>query len=176
MSTSSKAGTGSGSILVINATPATLATPASIPSIAFSVAPATTPTGITILQMKSFTMPSQKVAFDDITNTNWPFVGVLTQKESIATTVDPGEMSITGIFVPSDPGLIALQTAFSSGLEQAFQVQLKPIAGQSTTGNVYSFLAFISENPVPSDVTPDKAVTIKISLKLNSMLTVIEGS
>ena len=53
---------------------------------------------------------------------------------------------------------------------------LEEVAGQSTTGNVYSFLAFISENPVPSDVTPDMVVTIKISLKLNSMLTVIEGS
>lgn len=176
---SSKAGTGAGSLLVISSIPATLATPAPLPSnppVAFTIAPATTPTGIAILQLKDLTIPEQKFSYDDITNFQSPAVGIGTQKESVPTVVDPGEMSCTGVFLPSDPGLLALQTAFNTGLANSFQIQLPPIAGQSTTGNIYAFTAFVSSNPVPTNITPDKAQTVKISLKLNSMITILQGS
>jgi hypothetical protein len=177
--TTTKAGTGAGAVLVICATLATLAAPAPAPSdspTAFTLAPVSTPTGIAVLQMKDFTMPSQKWAFDDITNTSSPTVGVGVLKESLATLVDPGEFSCTGIFLPSDDGLIALQTAFSTGIANQFQVQLQPLGGQSTTGNIYEFNAYVQENPVPSNISAEKAVTVKISLKLDSIMTVAVGS
>jgi hypothetical protein len=176
---STKAGTGAGAVLVINATAATLAVPAVAPAqppTAFTVAPASTPTGIAILQMKDFTMPSQKWSYDDVTNTSSPAVGVGVLKESLATLVDPGEFSCTGVFLPSDPGLLALQTAFTTGLANAFQVQLQPLGGQSTSGNVYAFNAYVQENPIPSNISAEKAVTIKISLKLDSVITTKAGA
>jgi hypothetical protein len=177
--TATKAGTGAGAILVISSTAATLASPAPAPAqppTAFTVAPATSPTGIAILQLKDFTMPSQKWSYDDTTNTNSPSVGVGVIKESLATLVDPGEFSATGIFLPSDPGLVALQTAFTTGIANAFQVQLQPIAGQSASGNVYAFNAYVQENPMPSNISAEKAVTIKVNLKLNSVITVKTGA
>jgi hypothetical protein len=55
-------------------------------------------------------------------------------------------------------------------------VQLQPIAGQSTSGNVYEFNAYVSDNPVPSNISAEKAVTVKITLKLDSIMTVLVGS
>jgi hypothetical protein len=179
MSAATKSGTGAGSILVINAIAATLAAPAAAPAqppTALTVAPAVTPTGVAVLQLKDFTVPEQKWSYDDITNTSSPAIGVGVLKESLATLVDPGEFTATGIFLPSDPGIIALQTAFQTGLANAFQIQLKPISGQSTTGNVYAFNAYVQTNPVPSGVSAEKAVTVKISLKLDSVMTVLAGS
>lgn len=177
--TATQAGTGAGALLVISATPATLAAPASAPASSpkpFTIAPAATPTGVAVLQMKNFTMPSQKYSFDDVTNTSSPTIGVSVLKESMITTLDPGEFSCTGIFLPSDPGLVLLQNAFSSGIAQAFQVQLPPIGGQSTKGNCYAFNAWLSENPIPTTINADKAITVKINLKLNSLMTVAVGS
>ena len=121
-------------------------------------------------------MPSQKWSYDDITNTSSPAVGVGVLKESLATLVDPGEFTCTGVFLPSDPGLAALQSAWASGIAQQFQVQLSPIAGQSTVGNTYEWSAYVTENPLPSNISAEKAVTIKVSLKLDSVITVAVGS
>jgi hypothetical protein len=174
-----KAGTGSGALLVISSTVATLASPAPAPTtppVKYTIAPATTPTGLAILQMKDFTVPSQKLALDEVTNTSSPSSGVYTIKERIPTILDPGEFSCVGIFLPSDPGLIAVQTAFASGIAQSFQIQLPPIAGQSTTGNIYEFNALITENPIPTTINVDKAITVKITLTLVSLMTVLTGS
>jgi len=179
MSATTKSGTGAGSILVISAVAATLAVPCTSPAqppVAFTVAPTATPTGVAVLQLKEFTVPEQSWSYDDITNTSSPAVGVGVLKESLATLVDPGEFTATGIFLPSDPGIIALQTAFQTGLANAFQIQLKPISGQSTTGNIYAFSAYVAKNPVPSNIDATRAVTVKISLKLDSVMTVATGS
>ena len=175
-----KAGTGAGAIVIISATPATLASPAPYPAappVAMTLAPATTPTGIAVFQIKEIAqMPNPKWAFDETTNVGSPAVGIGVQKESWPTTVDPGEFSATGVFLPSDPGVIALQTAFMSGLAQSFQVQLMPIAGQSTTGNLYAFTGYVQELPAPTNISAEKVITTKISIKLNSMPTILEGS
>jgi hypothetical protein len=180
MSTISKAGTGAGALLVISATAATVTTPAPAPSTpptALTVSPTSSPTGIAILQMKEFSLPSQKLSFDSITNTNSPssVAGTVTN-EYIPTVLDGGEFSVTGIFLPSDPGLSAIQTAFYSGLANQFQIQLQPIAGQATTGNIYEFNAWVQELPAPVSVSPDKALTVKLSLKLQGVMTVKTGS
>ena len=179
MSALSKSGTGAGALLVVNATAATLAAPASTPiatPLKFTVAPTPTPTGIVVMQMKAFTMPSQKYSFDDVTNTSSPAIGVSVLKENAITVLDPGEASFEGVMVPSDPGLVALQAAFAAGIPQQFQVQLPPISGQSTVGNVYEFNAWVAENPQPTSISADKAITVKVSLKLSSLMTVAVGS
>jgi hypothetical protein len=180
MSTLSKGGTGAGAVLVINATPATIAAPVAAPSIpptALTLAPAATPTGIALLQIKDFTLPEQKLSFDDITNTGSPsdIAGTVT-KESIPTVLDPGEFTATGVFLPGDPGLIALQTAFLSGLANQYQVQLQKIAGQVTSGNVYDFNGWVSSMPTPVGIGADKTLTVKINIKLQGIMTIKTGS
>ena len=178
-SVATKSGTGAGALLVISSTVATLAAPAAAPittPVKFTIAPTASPTGIAVLQMKDFTMPSQKYSFDEITNTSSPTIGQSVLRENVITVLDPGEFSCTGIFLPSDPGLIALQNCFSTGIPQAFQVQLPPISGQATVGNVYAYNAWMAENPTPQTVSAEKAVTIKITLKLSSLMTVAVGS
>ncbi len=220
MSTSStKAGTGAGSYLVISSVPATLAAPAQYPAqppvpmvvaapawstlttytagqIVSSAgnnwtavtpitgtAPATAAwtegpavTGIAILQLKEFSIPEQTWKYDSVTNTGSPTIGVGVMEESLATTVDPGTFTATGVFLPSDLGTQALQTAFATGIANSFQVSLKPIAGQSVTGNTYAFTGFVSKNPVPTNIDASKAATIKVEIKLDSLMTVATGN
>jgi hypothetical protein len=179
MSASTKGGTGQGALLVISSTPASLSAPASAPAqppTKFTVAPASSPTGIAILQIKDFTMPDMKWSYDDITNTSSPTIGVGVLKESLATVVDPGEFSATGVFLPSDPGLNALQTAFNTGIANQFQIQLQPLGGQSANGNVFAFNAYVQSYPIPSGIDVTKAVSVKISLKLDSIITVAAGA
>ena len=220
MSTSStKAGTGAGSYLVISSVPATLAAPAQYPTqppvpmvvsapawsstttyIAGAIvsytgnnwtavtpvlgtAPVTAAwtegpavTGVAILQLKEFSIPEQTWKYDSVTNTGSPVIGVGVMEENLPTTVDPGIFTATGIFLPSDAGQIAMQTAFATGLANSFQVQLKPIAGQSTTGNTYAFTGFVSKDPVPTNIDASKAATIKVEIKLDSLMTVATGA
>ena len=177
---STKSGTGAGALLVISATTATSASPAPAPtSTRLTVAPTSSPTGIAVMQIKDFTMPQQKWSYDDVTNTGSPLVatgsvGVI--HEFLPTLVDPGEFNCTGIFLPSDPGLNAIQGCFNSGIAQGFQVQLQPLGGQTANGNVYSFNAYVQENPIPSSITVDKAITIKINLKLNTAIVIGAGN
>lgn len=176
---STKAGTGSGAILVIFGTPATLSAPAPAPTtppVKYTVAPTSSPTGIAVLQLKDFSVPSQKLALDDVTNTSSPASGTFVVMERIVTILDPGEFSATGIFLPSDPGLVALQTAFATGIANSYQVQLPLLPGQATSGNIYEFTGILTVNPIPANISADKAITIKITITLTSLMTVLTGS
>ena len=134
-------------------------------------------TGSGALLYISSTMPSPKLTFDDITNTSSPSqVTGTVNKEFVPTVLDPGEFSVTGIFLPSDPGLAAVQTAFYSGLANAFQVVLPEIAGQTTRGNVYQFNAYVQSLPQPTNVSAEKALTVKIDLKIVGLVTTATGS
>jgi hypothetical protein len=132
--------------------------------------------GIPILQLKSPTFPKQVLSYDDITTTSSPQIGAVTVKENLATMMDLGEFTAEGVFLPSDPGLLAIQAAFMLSVPAQFQVWLQQLPGQSTSGNVYCFNAYIGTNPLPSGVTPEKAILWTVSLKLTSIVTVTVGS
>jgi len=183
MSTPTKAGTGAGVILVISSTPATSASPAPVPAstpTALTVAPASSPTGIAVLQIIEHNIPELTLGFDDLTNTSSPsnVAGTVT-KETVATSLEPGMYTATAVFLPSDAGLAAIQTAFLSGLPNQFQIQFPAFAawGFTTSGPVYDFNAYVASLPVPTgSVTADKKVQVKISLKLTTWMTVKPGA
>ena len=183
MSTPTKSATGAGVILVISATAATSGSPAPVPAsppTALTVAPASTPTGIAVLQIIEHTIPELKLGFDELTNTSSPsnVAGTVT-KETVATSLDPGEYTAMGVFLPSDPGLAAIQTAFLSGLPNQFQIQMPASAawGYTTAGPVYDFNAYVASLPVPTgSITADKKIQVKITLKLTTWMTVKAGS
>lgn len=173
-----KTGTGAGSLLVINSTLATLANVAVLQTapVKYTVAPASTPTGVTIIDMQSLTIPEMKWSFDNVTNLNSPAAGVGVIQENLPTTVDLGELTATGVYIPGDPGLGLMQQAFNSGVAQNFQIQLPPLGNQSNVGNVIAFTGFVSSLPYPSEVSFDKTPKVKVTIKLASLFTNVAGS
>lgn len=132
---------------------------------------------VPILQLKTFNLPAAKWKYDTVTNSSSPTVaGGQVIEESVPTSVDPGEASFSGVFLPSDPGQLAVATAFASGAAVPFTLQLKPIAGQVTTGNLYSFTAYVQSMPVPDGLDAEKVALVKINLKLNTIMTVTPGA
>lgn len=177
MSQITKAGTGYGATLIISSTAASLASPAPAPdSSPTSWLLTSPPSGIPVLQLKTFTMPNQKWSFDDITNTSSPTVGAGTVKENLLTVLDVGEFTAEGVYLPSDSGLEAITTAFATGVPNQFQIVLGLLPGQSSTGNVYEFNAYVQTNPLPQTVSVEKAITWKVDLKLTTFVTVTIGS
>jgi hypothetical protein len=128
-----------------------------------------------ILQIKTFQLPEAKWAYDDVTNAGSPSVGPGVLKENLPATVDCGEGNFGGTWLPSDPGQLAVSTAFSTGVPTDFKLQLKPIAGQLVTGNLYTFSGYVQTNPVP-DIQADKTATIKLSIKLTTLISVTPGA
>ena len=56
-------------------------------------------------------------------------------------------------------------------------MQLPPISGQSTVGNVYEFNAWVAENPQSTSISADQGdLTVKVGVKLSSLMTVAVGS
>lgn len=153
--TYSKGYTGRGTVLSMGVSPATTFTP--------------------VAQVKTFQLNGQKWTFDDITNANSPAVGPGLQKESIPSEVDPGELAIGGVYLPSDPGQEMLTAAFNAGVLYDFKLQLPLGPGQATAGNLIAFSGYL-EDPGMPDVQFDKALTFKATVKLQTMLTVTPGS
>jgi hypothetical protein len=131
-----------------------------------------------ILQIKEYDLPEAKWKYDTITNSNSPTIGVGNQvlDENAPTVVDPGEASFSGIWLPSDAGQQAVAASFATGTAVEFTLQLKPIAGQTTTGNLYTWMAFVQALPMPSGLSVDKVAQVKISLKMASLIAVTVGS
>ena len=131
-----------------------------------------------ILQLnKPMQFSGQKWQYEDVTNFGSPIFGAGLVKESLPVLVDPGEASCEGLFLPADPGQLGVAAAFAAGTLASFKLQLAvdTVGGQTTAGNLYAFSAFVQENPLP-EVPFDKSMTIKISLKLNTAITVTQGS
>jgi hypothetical protein len=133
---------------------------------------------VPIMQIKTYNLPEAKWKYDTVTNANSPAVGAGNQvlDESLPISVDPGESAFSGVFLPSDPGQLAVAESFATGTATQFTLQLKPIGGQTTTGNLYSWNAFVQTLPMPDGLDAEKIALIKISLKHTTLLTVTQGN
>ena len=80
-----------------------------------------------------------------------------------------------GVFLPADAGQLALAAAFATGALADFKLQLPIGPAQTTTGNLYAFSGYVQDFPSP-DVQFDKTVTFKVTVKLNTVLTVTPGT
>ena len=133
------------------------------------------PTLVPVLNMKTYSFSGQSVKFDDVSNLNSPTNGGIIVNEVIPATEEPGTLTLSGIWIPSDPGQTALEAAWTSHALTTFTVQA-PIGGaQTTTGNLYTFTGYLQDNPLP-DLDYSKAVTIKFTIKLNSQVVTTQGS
>ena len=140
-----------------------------------SMGPSPATTFTKVAQVKTFSYAGQKWSFDEITNSDSQAIGPGVLKESIPNEVDPGELSIAGVYLPSDAGQLALAAAFNSGVLQDFELQLPLGPGQTTTGNLMKFSGYI-EDPALPDVDYSKSLTFKATVKLTTLVTVTPGS
>src|SRR5579875_2472827 len=78
--------------------------------------------------------------------TNMQSGGIAEKLDSIA---DFGNIKLTMNRVTNDAGQIALGAAFAAGGKYLFEIQepVNPEIGQTTTGNLYTITAIISEGP-----------------------------
>ncbi len=116
-----------------------------------------------------------KWSFDDSTTLGSTKAGGGVIKQFLPSEVDPGLLSISGLYYADDPGQQALAAAFANGALQDFQLQLPEAPGQIAKGNLYAFSAYVEEAPMPSTQTA-KAQSFKCQLKLTTLATLTLGS
>jgi hypothetical protein len=149
--TGSKAQSGLGSTLQVNATGAS------------------PPTWTLVGEVIEGTM-SPKNLFDDTTNLQ------STAKEFLAVLPDPGKVTMSMNRVSNDPGQVIIQTSFQNRTRLQYQLVLpvNTVAGQTTTGDIYSFLAYVED--LAPDIKTDKKIVSKFTLQVTGGITPIEGS
>ena len=128
-----------------------------------------------VAQIKTFSFAGQTWTFDETTALDSPAFGdggVL--KQYRGTEFDPGTMALGGVYAPSDAGQLALTAAFRTGLLTDFKLTLPLGPGQTVSGNVFAFSAYVQDNPLP-DIS-SKVLTFKATLKLNTDIVITLGS
>jgi hypothetical protein len=149
--TASKAQSGLGSLLQVNG------------------GGASPPTWTTIGEVIEGTM-SPKNLFDDTTNLQ------STAKEFLAVLPDPGKVTMTMNRVSNDPGQVFMQGSFQNRTRLQYQLVL-PVnvaAGQTTTGDVYGFLAYVED--LAPDIKTDKKLVSKFTLQVTGGITLTVGT
>ena len=97
-------------------------------------------------------------------------------QEFITTMRDNGTVDISGNRVPLDAGQAAIEAAFADGLKYDFKIQLpKNVqAGQTTSGDSYTFSAIVLSREVPIETT--RKVGWNVKLKISGAVTLMPGS
>lgn len=115
---------------------------------------------------------SDKNMFDDTTNLE------SVAKEFLATLKDPGKLNVDLNRVSNDAGQTILSNSYYAApptrLPYLVTMPINTAAGQTTTGDTYSFLAYV-ETFAP-DVKVDKKITTKFALQITGAITFVEGS
>jgi len=113
-----------------------------------------------------------KNVFDDSTNLQ------STAKEYLALLRDPGKVQINLNRVSTDPGQAALNTSFRANpptrLQYLVTLPINTVAGQTTTGDTYQFLAYVEE--FTPEVRTDKKISSRFTLQVTGDITFVEGS
>lgn len=132
----------------------------------------------TIGQVKSISWTQPKLQTEDATNLSSPTLGQATLKEYLPTVIEPGQFTGELIYLPTDAGQQAINTAFLSGVVHDFKLQFPALAefGQTTTGNLYAFSGFVLEQPNPDGVDPQKIMMAKITVQITTAVVVTLGS
>jgi hypothetical protein len=141
--------------------------------------PGTGETFVSILQARSISWTQPKLQTADSTCLSSPTLGGATVKEYLGTLIEPGALQAEAIYLPSDSGLEALDTAFKTGgAVRDFKIQFPAIAayGQTTSGNLYTFSGIVLEQPLPDGISVDKITPYKVSVQITTPITVTIGS
>ena len=131
---------------------------------------ATTPTYSTVAEIKTIQFSGGKVDFEDVTNMDSP--GAF--REKVPTLLDGGDLSLSGNYISGDAGRLAFNTAYLGRTLIACKVVLPLAAGQTTSGDSFTFNGYVSENNV--DLQFDKSVSFSAKITITGPVTEIAGS
>lgn len=129
-----------------------------------------------VLQVKTWSFSGQQAKYDDTTNAGSPAQGAAVMEEAIPSTVSPGQLTVSGVFLPTDPGQESLASAFLSQALTSFTFTFPLFPGQTTTGNSYAFSGYVQDMPNAVDVDYSKAINFKTTIKIQGPITVTAGS
>lgn len=106
---------------------------------------------------------------DDVTNFESG-----SDKEIIETIRDNGDVTVSGNRVSGDAGQEAVESAYGAGTKSNFKLVLPKTPGQVTSGDTYTFSAFV----ISADftVTTTKKIDYKVSLKTTGLVVFTAGS
>jgi predicted secreted protein len=96
-------------------------------------------------------------------------------KEYLSTILDSGEFKVTYNRVSSDTAQTAVKTAFANGDLKGFQVMLPKAAGQTTSGDTFTYDAIVTDYNL-SAMGVDKALQVSITLTVSGLITEAAGS
>jgi len=133
------------------------------------VTPAATPTPVG--ELSDFKFGGWKMGTTN--NTNFDS-GQIVQK--LGTLLDYGTLSGTYNNIANNPGQLLVLTALKSGVAYDFTLQLEPnpLAGQTTTGNLYTMSGIVTEAGA-FDLSQTKVSSCNFTLDLNSV-SITQGS
>ena len=123
-----------------------------------------------IFEILSFTQSNHTNKTVDVTNLN------STAEEWISVLKSSTNYELTLNRVSTDPGQAGLIAAFGTGALTDFKIVLPLEAGQSTTGDTYTFSAIVEDMNDLADVAPNKQVTSKVKLKTSGAVAFAAGA
>lgn len=105
--------------------------------------------------------------------TNFQSTGI----EKIDALADYGSLKLTMNRITNDAGQVALQAAWVAGGKYLFEVQeeIDAALGQTTTGNLTTFSAIISDGPA-FDLEPNKLPVLSYTLDISGATAFTAGS
>ena len=151
-------------------------------SLVLSVAATATGTGVALTFTGAFTpifeltnQPFKPAEWDKLEVSN--FNSLNYAKEFIKGMIDSGTVPIEGNYVFGDPGQIALAAAFADRANAyAFQLTLPKQAGQTTSGDTFTFNALVMQFTRLGDLDPKKVVMVKGELQITGGIAYAAGS
>jgi hypothetical protein len=95
-------------------------------------------------------------------------------EEFISTMRNNGEFRCQGNRVASDAGQVLVETAYNSGVINPFTLQLPKTLAQTTTGDKYTFNAYVQTRTFTVGVK--EKIAYDITLKVSGPVTLVAGS
>ena len=129
-----------------------------------------------VMQLKQIEISGQTIKFDDLTNLGSTAQGAVTLEEAMPVTASPGQIKISGIFLPTDPGQMSLASAYLSAALTDFKITFPLFPGQTASGMIYAFSGWVQDMPGAVSIDFSKTITFSTTIKLNTPITVTAGS
>lgn len=118
-------------------------------------------TYIPLGQIKTCSFSGSKTDFEDVTN----FDSTLSVREFAPTLIDPGQVTINGVFNPDDAGQTALQAAFNASTLLTVKLVLAKVAGDPTALQ-RQFTGYVQDHNI--DVQHDKATGLACTIRITA--------
>jgi len=99
-----------------------------------------------------------------------------TAQEFKATLPTSGDVKLTGNYIGTDAGQLALEAAFEAKSTVNFKVVIEPTGTQATTGDQFVFAAIVEELNSFAVLSPSKAIGFSGSLKISGSIAKTAGS